>query len=80
MLVGVFTLDNASDGFLVVRAHQLVVATRLLPLLWSALSLLRATATVPGGWAGAERCPDGADLAERVAAILGSDPFGAAPA
>jgi hypothetical protein len=29
---------------------------------------------------GAERCPDGADLAERVAAILGRDPFGAAPA
>jgi MFS family permease len=50
VLVGVFTLGNASDGFLVLRAHQLGVATRWLPLLWGALSLLRAAATVPGGW------------------------------
>lgn len=49
-LVGVFALGNASDGFLVLRAHQLGVATRWLPLAWGALSLLRAVATVPGGW------------------------------
>ena len=50
LLVGVFTLGNASDGFLVLRAHQLGVATRWLPLLWGALSALRAGAVVPGGW------------------------------
>lgn len=49
-LVAVFTLGNASDGFLVLRAHQLGVATRWLPLLWGALSLLRALAVTPGGW------------------------------
>ncbi|MBK8690999.1 MAG: MFS transporter [Deltaproteobacteria bacterium] len=50
VLVAVFTLGNASDGFLVLRAHQLGVATRWLPLLWGALSLLRALAVTPGGW------------------------------
>ena len=50
VLVGVFTLGNASDGFLVLRAHQLGVATRWLPVAWGALSLLRALAVTPGGW------------------------------
>jgi len=50
LLVGVFSLGNASDGFLVLRAHQLGVATRWIPLAWGALSLLRAASTVPGGW------------------------------
>lgn len=50
LLVGVFTLGNASDGFLVLRAHQLGVATRWLPVLWGALSALRALSVVPGGW------------------------------
>lgn len=49
-LVAVFTLGNASDGFLVLRAHQLGVPTRWLPLLWGALSALRAGSAVPGGW------------------------------
>lgn len=51
-LVAVFSLGNASDGFLVLRAHELGVATRWLPVAWGALSLLRAAATVPGGWVG----------------------------
>lgn len=50
LLVGVFSLGNASDGFLVLRAHQLGVAVRWLPVAWGALSLMRAVASVPGGW------------------------------
>lgn len=59
-VVGVFTLANASDGFLVMRAHDLGVPTRWLPLAWGALSLLRAVTAAPGGRIadrlGKERC------------------------
>jgi MFS family permease len=48
-VVGVFTLANASDGFLVMRAHDLGVPTRWLPLAWGALSLLRAVSAPLGG-------------------------------
>lgn len=48
-LVALFTLGNASDGFLVLRASDLGVPTRWLPLAWGALSLLRALAAAPGG-------------------------------
>lgn len=59
-VVAVFTLANASDGFLIMRAHDLGVPTRWLPLAWGALSLLRAVAAAPGGRIadriGRERC------------------------
>jgi len=48
-VVAVFTLANASDGFLVMHAHALGVPTRYLPLAWGALSLLRAVTAAPGG-------------------------------
>ena len=48
-VVGVFTLANASDGFLVMRAHDVGVPTRWLPMAWGALSLLRAVTAAPGG-------------------------------
>jgi MFS family permease len=48
-VVAVFTLANASDGFLVMRAHDLGVPTRWLPLAWGALSLLRAVSAPLGG-------------------------------
>lgn len=47
--IALFALANASDGFLVMRAHDLGVATRWLPLAWGGLSLLRALAASPGG-------------------------------
>lgn len=59
-VVALFTLANASDGFLVMRAHDLGVPTRWLPIAWGALSLLRALAAAPGGRMadrlGRERC------------------------
>lgn len=59
-VVAVFTLANASDGFLIMRAHDLGVPTRWLPLAWGALSLLRAVTAAPGGRVadriGRERC------------------------
>lgn len=48
-VLGVFSLANASDGFLVMRAHDLGIATRWLPLAWGALSLLRAVSAPLGG-------------------------------
>lgn len=48
-LVAVFTLANASDSFLLLRAHELGVPTRWTPIAWGGLSLLRALATTPGG-------------------------------
>jgi len=49
-LVAVFTMGNASDAFLVLRAQQLGVPRNWLPTLWGGLSLLRALAVTPGGW------------------------------
>lgn len=48
-IVAVFTLANASDSFLLLRAEQLGVPRARLPLAWCALSLLRALAGTPGG-------------------------------
>ncbi len=47
--VGIFTLGNASDVFLILRARDLGVPNTALPLCWGALSLLRAVAAAPGG-------------------------------
>jgi len=48
-LLVLFTLANASDSFLLLRAEQLGVPRARLPLAWGALSLLRALAAAPGG-------------------------------
>lgn len=45
----VFTLGNASDAFLLLRAVQLGVPTTLLPLLWGAFHVSKAVWSIPGG-------------------------------
>ncbi len=45
----VFTLGNASDAFLLLRARQLGVAVALLPLLWAAFHVSKMSWSVPGG-------------------------------
>jgi len=47
--VFVFTLGNASDAFLLLRAGQLGVATAAIPLLWSAFNLSKTVWNLPGG-------------------------------
>ena len=49
VLLALFSLGGASDGFLLLQAHRMGVATRWLPLCWGALSALRAGAAIPGG-------------------------------
>ena len=44
-----FTLGNATDAFLLLRAHMLGVPVALLPLLWGALHVVKSAASVPGG-------------------------------
>lgn len=48
-LDAVFTLGDASDTFVMLRATDLGVPLTQLPLYWGALSLLRALTTTPGG-------------------------------
>jgi MFS family permease len=48
-VVVLFTLGNASDAFLLLRAAQLGVAAPLIPLLWVVLHLSKAAWSVPGG-------------------------------
>jgi len=47
--VFVFTLGNASDAFLLLRAGQLGVSTAAIPLLWSAFNLSKTVWNLPGG-------------------------------
>ena len=47
--VAVFTLGNASDAFLLLRAQQLGVSVSLLPLLWGAFHVSKMLWSVPGG-------------------------------
>lgn len=47
--VALLAAATASDTFLLLRAADLGVATRHLPLLWGGLSLLRALTAAPGG-------------------------------
>jgi MFS family permease len=44
-----FTLGNASDAFLLLRARQLGVAVALIPLLWAALHVSKMAFSVVGG-------------------------------
>src|SRR5262249_30323273 len=49
-VVGIFTLANVSDFFLIPKALSAGISVRSVPLLWGGLSLLRAIAATPGGW------------------------------
>lgn len=45
----VFTLGNATDAFILLRATQLGVAVALVPLLWAMLHVVKSASSVPGG-------------------------------
>ena len=47
--VALFTLGNATDAFLLLRAQQLGVAVAAIPLLWAALHISKMVWSVPGG-------------------------------
>jgi MFS family permease len=47
--MGLFTLGNSTDAFLLLRAHQLGVATAVLPLLWGVLHVVKSASSIPGG-------------------------------
>jgi MFS family permease len=49
LVILVFSLGNASDTFLLLRLSDLGVATFWIPLLWSALHVVKSTASVAGG-------------------------------
>ncbi len=63
-ILALFTLGNATDAFLLVRAQQLGVPLALLPALWAAHHVVKMLASVPGG-AAADR------FGERRAIVLG---------
>jgi MFS family permease len=48
-IVGLFSLGNSSDAFLLLRASSLGVSNALLPVLWSALNLSKVAFTYLGG-------------------------------
>ncbi|MBI3080285.1 MAG: MFS transporter [candidate division NC10 bacterium] len=49
LLVVLFTLGNSSDAFLLLKAQQTGVPVALLPILWAALHVVKALASLPGG-------------------------------
>jgi MFS family permease len=49
LTVAVFTLGNSSDLFILLRAVDVGIPESRIPLLWSAICLVRALASVPGG-------------------------------
>ena len=48
-VVVLFTLGNATDAFLLLRAQQLGVSIAMIPLLWAALHVSKMAFSVPGG-------------------------------
>jgi len=48
-LVGLFTLGNASDAFLILRAVDAGVPVRYVPLLWGAFHVVKSSLSVPAG-------------------------------
>jgi MFS family permease len=48
-LIGLFTLGNSSDAFLILRAQQTGVPVAQLPLLWIALNVTRMASSLPAG-------------------------------
>jgi MFS family permease len=49
LIIVLFTLGNATDAFLLLRAQQLGVSIALIPLLWAALHVSKMAWSVPGG-------------------------------
>ena len=49
LLVGLFTLGNASDAFLILRAVDAGVPVRYVPLLWGAFHVIKSSLSVPAG-------------------------------
>lgn len=49
LVVLLFTLGNATDAFLLLRASQLGVAPAAIPLLWAALHVSKAALSIAGG-------------------------------
>lgn len=49
LVIVVFTLGNATDAFLLLRAQQLGVQIAMIPLLWAALHVSKMAWSVPGG-------------------------------
>jgi len=49
LVILVFSLGNASDAFLLLRISDLGVAAHWIPLLWSALHVVKVVASVVGG-------------------------------
>jgi MFS family permease len=49
IVILVFTLGNASDAFLLLRLNQVGVAVVWIPLLWSALHVVKASSSLIGG-------------------------------
>lgn len=48
-IIGLFTLGNSSDAFLILRAKDLGVSTALVPILWVALHAVKSLTAMPGG-------------------------------
>jgi MFS family permease len=48
-IVVLFTLGNASDAFLLLRARDSGIAVALLPLLWVALHVVKMSSSLPAG-------------------------------
>jgi MFS family permease len=49
VILVVFTLGNATDAFLLLRAQQLGVSVAMIPVLWAALHVSKMIWSVPGG-------------------------------
>jgi MFS family permease len=49
VVVVIFTLGNATDAFLLLRAQQLGVPIAMIPLLWAALHVSKMGWSIPGG-------------------------------
>ncbi|MBI5834371.1 MAG: MFS transporter [Armatimonadetes bacterium] len=48
-VIGLFTLGNSSDAFLLLRARDLGVGEAWIPIVWVALHLVKAVSSTPGG-------------------------------
>ncbi|MFA5087965.1 MAG: MFS transporter [Candidatus Omnitrophota bacterium] len=49
LIIGIFTLGNSSDAFLILRARDLGVSVVLIPVLWLVFNLVGSIASVPLG-------------------------------
>ena len=49
MILFLFTLGNSTDAFLLLKAQQLGVSVALIPVLWTALHIVKMGSSLPGG-------------------------------